>query len=771
MFTFFRYVIRFGAKDENYTAGLLVDSYSLSVIIAVEDVNDNYPRFIDTSRKVEILEDVPLNYSVTSVRAEDDDLVGSLASKIVYDITSGNDDGHFRIDKSAGTIFVNSPLDCDFGPEVYHLVTTACDSDPVLQLCSLAYLQIRLEDVNDNAPRFPVSEYFEYVNENEPVGTTVSVLHAFDRDRGVYGVLNYSISAENVGSDMEDGLKFFAVDAKTGSIVTQAVFDYEKRDRYTFTLYASDPDGQAASVKVHVEVNSQDEFYPQFSERTYHFRIRNHAQTSPGNVIGYVTATDKDKGPDGHVVYQLKSQHSFFKLNRTTGALIVKKRLEHVHSASYQPFKLIVSASSGKRGSLSNSTIVQVSFLHPTNMHDEFGFITPTNSSSDTSVTANNNSSSWAMALLIALLLLIISFGSVFLYFHVKNCRDEKSDTKVCGFGGDCNVVTSNSYIDPSTFDNLTIRNIAMRGGNVDNVHMNETSGGGSSCHFSKYDEIPPYGTSGQFGLQINSELSGSDQSVSSGHGSAEDENEDEEIRMINKAQQIADSASDLSVHNTQEYLARLGIIDSQGSTHKQQPEALTFDNLHLFEDEVVTDAEIATLIYGKIGSLSRPTSSVGIPGNPSINGSFTSIVHSEEELTGSYDWDYLLDWGPQYQPLAHVFSEIAGLKDDSSSLHREAYGESVQTEPIGKKPSSSLSNSATQKLINAPSIRGVVPRSPISHDSSIFPSAALSPSFTPSLSPLATRSPNISPLLPTGTSKGQCSPRGLIMSDEELRF
>ena len=33
-----------------------------------------------------------------------------------------------------------------------------------------------------------------------------------------------------------------------------------------------------------------------------------------------------------------------------------------------------------------------------------------------------------------------------------------------------------------------------------------------------------------------------------------------------------------------------------------------------------------------------------------------SSIVHSEEELAGSYNWDYLLDWGPQYQPLAHVF-------------------------------------------------------------------------------------------------------------------
>ena len=40
----------------------------------------------------------------------------------------------------------------------------------------------------------------------------------------------------------------------------------------------------------------------------------------------------------------------------------------------------------------------------------------------------------------------------------------------------------------------------------------------------------------------------------------------------------------------------------------------------------------------------------------------------SEEELAGSYNWDYLLDWGPQYQPLAHVFKEISKLRDDEDN-------------------------------------------------------------------------------------------------------
>merc|ERR1719189_3235154 len=59
--------------------------------------------------------------------------------------------------------------------------------------------------------------------------------------------------------------------------------------------------------------------------------------------------------------------------------------------------------------------------------------------------------------------------------------------------------------------------------------------------------------------------------------------------------------------------------------------------------------------------------------GHPlSVTGSLSSIVHSEEEVAGSYNWDYLLDWGPQYQPLAHVFHEISALKDEGGAGPQE---------------------------------------------------------------------------------------------------
>ena len=72
-------------------------------------------------------------------------------------------------------------------------------------------------------------------------------------------------------------------------------------------------------------------------------------------------------------------------------------------------------------------------------------------------------------------------------------------------------------------------------------------------------------------------------------------------------------------------------------------------------EHNSTISAKPHSLLYGSTG---RPLS---------MTGSLSSIIHSEEELAGSYNWDYLLDWCPQYQNLAHVFKEISKLKDDDS--------------------------------------------------------------------------------------------------------
>jgi protocadherin-16/23 len=569
-------------------------------------------------------------------------------------------------------------------------------------------------------------------------------------------------------------------------------------------------------------------------------------------VIGHVAATDRDKGPDGRVVYQLTTQHPYFKINRTTGAVMVKKKLDNsAILEAGRDVSLVVTASSGRQGSLTNMTVVELALDPLADRGTNLASSTiDANSNNTTLVSGSGGLADWALGLLIALILIVLSFGAVFLFLHIRNKRQKKVNKQALTPG--TAVGSPESFVDPGAFDTIPIRG----GGGVQ----------GPAAQFGppKYDEIPPYvggpvvhrnnnSSSSNSGAATTSELSGSEQSGSSGRGSAEDgeDVEDEEIRMINEGPLQRDSGihrqtddvdddnlSDVSVHNTQEYLARLGIVDTSNTAGVPVASNGKGVPMDMFDEEGAGEADITNLIYAKLkdvgtsergsstedgGAASGGVEHVMVMGGfgevngvvathqPSMTGSLSSIVHSEEELTGSYNWDYLLDWGPQYQPLAHVFSEIARLKDDTASVQSTNSGASsgkgkaaiAPHPPAVKTVPPPLLTSVAPRSIAAPVLASrtaggahsashhgtasnqgsqqllMLPRSPISHDASgagFSTSTAMSPSFTPSLSPLATRSPSISPHvtpgIPTAHHVRQAQqPQRTAVAETELRI
>lgn len=780
------------SHDDNSTA--------VNVFVIVEDANDNQPIFQTAEYEATISEATQLKQKVAQIVAVDKDQENTPNSEIVYDITSGNFGGMFSIDLISGIVSVNNDLDYDGNASEYNLIIRACDSAAERPKCSLQPFHIYLTDENDNQPKFPIAEYLEFVGENEPIGVSVFTARANDLDKGKYGNLNYSIVSAS-GSESDESLSLFKIDAISGIVTTNSIFDYEQRSLYTFSVKATDFGGKNAIVKVKIGIDSRDEFTPQFTERTYRFTLATPELRTlqTGYVIGHVSATDGDKGPDGRVIYQLTTQHPYFKINRTTGAIVVKKKLgnSEVDAEWSRDISLVVTASSGRQGSLTNMTVVEITF-------DPLADLS-TNQANTVDASQNAGLADWALALLISLILVVLSFAAVFLFLHFKNRRHKQVSKPRLSTE---TVANSNSYVDQSAFDTIPIR------GNPSSV-----SGAGQFAP-PKYDEIPPYGphsvnNGSNSGAATTSELSGSEQSGSSGRGSAEDgdDGEDEEIRMINEGNLQRDNPlhrgnedgrlSDVSVQNTQDYLARLGIIDNTGAASTSSRNGSNKDamlhhgmpmhSLHMFDEEP-SENDITNLIYAKLNDVTGAGSDrastdeagttagsigtavdhvmamggygdhpvVGSSGNPgpSMNGSLSSIVHSEEELTGSYNWDYLLDWGPQYQPLAHVFSEIARLKDDTLSVHSSGASSAKskismhQTKHI---PPPLLTNvaprsvpilSARNNMGHHSSSQYHMPRSPINHDTpgSFCTSSAMSPSFSPSLSPLATRSPSISP-------------------------
>lgn len=724
----------------------------------VEDVNDNQPIFNETHYQAYISEMAAVDTNVLQVIARDKD--EGLHSKIVYDITSGNDEQKFTLNPNTGIITIREKLDYEAVSE-YKFIVRATDSDPDRPLSALASVSIKVQDENDNAPHFPLVMYKEAIEENSPIGTTVFMAHAIDSDRGIYGKLNYSVTEG-------EGKEKFKVDFETGLVSSLVVFDYESKNKYFFTLMAMDTGGKYATVQVQVDVESRDEYPPEFTQNSYHYTIPGDAPI--GYLVGNVHATDLDEGIDGRVIYQLQNSQSNFVINSTTGAITVKSIFRREGSNRLrreirnQELSLYVLASSGRPSSLRSSVVVDVLVDFSLN-------------SSRLSATEQKIGSSlpaWGLGLVIALsLLALILLGMIF--FLRKRTKRNSKPSVVQGFD--------------NSFDTIDIHHPPSSSASISQFppHYSDIS------HFD-----PP--ESSQHVTGATSEVSDQSHSASSGRGSAEEgeDVEDEEIRMINegpllqqqKLQRLGmpdsglhrddDNMSDISVHNTQEYLARLGINTSHSDQRSIQDYSKisnthSVESMHMFDEEGGGEGDgidISNLIYSKLHDVGAEENEAiidgtrgfgfGDEGEPSMTGSLSSIVHSEEELTGSYNWDYLLDWGPQYQPLAHVFAEIARLKDDSvpssyASSAPKTLNPQVKTVPppliTNVAPRSiapvALNSGHTSQVASFPTL----PRSPIGHDST-FSSPAMSPSFSPALSPLATRSPSISPLVsPAGGS------------------
>lgn len=174
------------AKDGNQSASL---SATATVIVTLQDVDDNVPRFVPEMYGVKVREDLPVGAVIVAITAHDPDLgSGGLVS---YRLTSGVD-GMFEIDEMTGVIRISSPLDFET-EQVYNISAQAEDRGGHVSSC---FINVEIIDVNENIhpPKF-VNLFDEgLVYENQPVGTVVLQVTAMDADEdGGGSMILYSI--------------------------------------------------------------------------------------------------------------------------------------------------------------------------------------------------------------------------------------------------------------------------------------------------------------------------------------------------------------------------------------------------------------------------------------------------------------------------------------------------------------------------------------------------------------------------------------------------
>ena len=632
-------------------------STSATVKITVKDVNDNAPQFADQQDyTVEVDENLGVGATVIVVTATDVD--SGVNGKVEYKIASGNDGNHFEIERDEGVISVRTTLDYETVQQ-HKLIIQATDSSSVVQRSAFTVVRVDVRDVNEFRPTFPQAFYFHTTMEKERVGTHVFTAQAVDGDAGVYGKVHYSLL---------DSGGLFNIDTNSGDVTTAATFTYytlpsqQALNRHTFRVRAIDMGGLDRNVSVIVDI--EPKFIPSFPKDEYDFSVPGNARK--GDIVGQVVAGSEDSSGLGIVVYQLKEHNEYFSINSTSGVIFVMKDLQvpddeedednelrrRKRALRSDSVTLTVLAVSGVSNPQTDTTSIEIEIDRTCAGCEAPPVSKPSSDNSDGIGTPI------VLAVVLTIIAVILAVVIIIMYFKRKDRKRHLSEAQY-----------------DSSFENLEVPPPVA----VHNVHLPS---------YSEARRYPHHVTT--------SEISDQSQSMSSGHGSVEEE--DEEVRMFNAIpsdsggvinirvpdsgiQQDEDALSDHSIQNHQQYLARLGIDSGKIQTHNHHAKShlsngTSVESMHQFSDEGggMEEADIGNLVYTKMDTLEAAkmgimdgTHEYGHGGaEPIHQGSLSSVINSEEEFSGSYNWDYLLDWGPQYQPLAHVFAEIARLKDDS---------------------------------------------------------------------------------------------------------
>ena len=176
-----------------------------TIIVHVDDVNDNAPYFNTTSAKVEIPENTIVNGFYTVVAFDKDTGVNA---HLEYEIATGTGSDKFSISPTTGSVSTALKLDRESASS-YTITVYAKDKGSPSLKSQPFMLVISVTDANDNAPSFTKSYNNESISEGSSVGVEVFQVFATDLDVGSNAEIAYSIGSGNVGN-------MFGIDNDTG---------------------------------------------------------------------------------------------------------------------------------------------------------------------------------------------------------------------------------------------------------------------------------------------------------------------------------------------------------------------------------------------------------------------------------------------------------------------------------------------------------------------------------------------------------------------------
>ncbi|XP_042338643.1 protocadherin gamma-A3-like, partial [Plectropomus leopardus] len=295
-----KYEIRIEATDQ----GALTDSSK--VIVDVTDVNDNPPVINVMSFTSPVSEDSPPGTTVGIIN--------------VKDLDSGdNGQVNCRIEQNAPfkiqsnlrnyyTLVTDTALDRETVSE-YNITVVATDAG-MPPLSTKRAFNLKVSDVNDNAPVFPQSVYNAFITENNSPGVSLLTIRAQDPDENQNARISYMLDVNNKGRSQVS--EYVSVSAESGVIHSVRSFDYEQVKQLVFVVKAQDGGSPPLSSNVTVKLMIQDQndnppqvLYPvQTGGSVVAEMVPRSADV--GYLVTKVVAVDVDSGQNAWLSYKLQ---------------------------------------------------------------------------------------------------------------------------------------------------------------------------------------------------------------------------------------------------------------------------------------------------------------------------------------------------------------------------------------------------------------------------------------------------------------------------------
>ncbi|NWW44489.1 PCDC2 protein, partial [Pedionomus torquatus] len=262
-----------------------------------------------------------------------------------FRMITGSSKQYFNINASTGALTVNEPIDREQLCEL----KSACLLNYELVLenpLELYRMVFKVLDINDNSPRFPLSEYHINVPEFLSPGARFTLPNAQDLDEGTNS--DPDVGTNSVQSYQLSPNRHFALDLKgfqSGSklleLVLQQPLDREQSALQQLVLTAVDGGDppKSGTAQISVRVMDTNDNPPAFDRSTYTVSLLENSP--PGTLVVKLNASDPDEGSNGDVIYSFGSYtpqkvRQLFSVDPHSGEVRVNGTLDYEEASSYE---------------------------------------------------------------------------------------------------------------------------------------------------------------------------------------------------------------------------------------------------------------------------------------------------------------------------------------------------------------------------------------------------------------------------------------------------